>query len=432
MSAGDIAGVKDGWVAHVRRATWSVADQTAGPVLQLLVTPLLLRWLGAAEFGLCMLVLALASIGPMATLGAGTATIKHVSADLGAGRRGDAIAVVRAAASVTLLGGGALLLVSLISGRLAAGTFFARMGDARTVGNALSVGVLILALQELDNVFSSALRGAQRFDLTAKIELVGRFAWGGVTLSLARVFGSAIAVLAGMACLTSLKLIFRALMASRVLNGRCWSASTDPVQVRRVISFGKWQWVQSGGVVFLATLDKLLVGAWFGAPDLARYSICLQVAQATHVLPSAAMQVAFPWLSTKVARGHQIVGSTLVRQALVSGACCLLLPLILFLAGRQVLTLWLGASFAQTNVQLLCVLLVAYGLLAFNVPAHYLLLGLGRVRFLSLSNLAAGTVVAATSVVVAPLGLTAFAAAKLAYGPVTFVNYEVIRRTGRG
>ena len=420
-------GVREDWAAHARRATWSVADQTVGPALQLLVTPLLLKWLGAPEFGLCILALALASIGPMATLGAGTATIKHVSADLGAGRRSDAIAVVRAASWITSLGGGVLFLASLLCGRPVARIFFHRMGDPRAVGNALAVGMLVLVLQELDNVFAGALRGAQRFDVTARIELFGRFAWAGVTLSLAGIFGTAIAVLGGIACLTSLKLVVRALATSRVLNGRCWSASLDPVQARRLIGFGKWQWVQSVGVMLFSTIDRLLVGAWFGAPDLARYGICLQVAQATHLLPSAAMQVTFPWMSNRIARGQNVRGSHLVRMALIAGAFCLLLPLVLIPTSRLVLTLWLGATFARDNVQLLRVLVIAYGLLAFNVPAYFLLLGLGRVRFVSLTTLVAGTAVVAATVVLAPLGLTAFAAAKLGYGPVILLNYNALR-----
>ena len=46
---------------------------------------------------------------------------------------------------------------------------------------------------------------------------------------------------------------------------------------------------------------------------------------------------------------------------------------------------------------------------------------------MSLTTLVAGTAVVAATVVLAPLGLTAFAAAKLGYGPVILLNYNALR-----
>lgn len=407
-----------------------MSDQAVGPALQILVTPLVLRWIGATEYGVWMLALTLCLLGPLTTFGASTAVIKHVSADLGTGERARAVSLVRAAVTVTLAGGGLLLLVAVVGSRLAAARFFSRMGDPRTVGIALAAGVLVLVLQELDGVFAGVLRGAQRFDLSAKVELGGRLAWAGTTLALARTHGTAAALLAGLVGLTALKLAVRAALASRLLSGDCWRPGGDRVQLRRVAAYGKWQWVQSVGVVLLAALDRLLVGSWFGAPELARYTICLQVAQVVHVLPSAAMLVAFPWISARAARGGLVAGRTLVRWALAAGSGCLVLPVVLVLASGPLLTLWLGAPFARDNVQLLQVLVVAYGLLALNVPTHYLLMGLGRIRFVSLSNLAAGLVTTAASLALAPFGLSAFAAAKIGYGPVTFVNFAALWKAG--
>jgi hypothetical protein len=47
-------------------------------------------------------------------------------------------------------------------------------GIPRPVVNALLLGLTLLALQEVDSVFTGALRGAQRFDLAAKVEITLR------------------------------------------------------------------------------------------------------------------------------------------------------------------------------------------------------------------------------------------------------------------
>jgi hypothetical protein len=53
-------------------------------------------------------------------------------------------------------------------------------------------------------------------------------------------------------------------------------------------------------------------------------------------------------------------------------------------------------------------MLAAYGLLAFNIPMHYVLLGLGNVRFLAFTNILAGVVSLAASMLLAGSGFVHF------------------------
>ncbi len=418
---------------HIGRATWSVAEQAAGPLLQLALTPFLLRWLGVEEFGLWALVIAVASMGQLASFGAGGATTKHVSADLGAGRPADAVAAVRAAMTVTLGMGLLILALSAWAAVPLATLFFDRMGDAAHVGTALFLAVLLLLAQEMDGVFAAAMRGLQRFDLVARVELLGRLALATVIAVLAWHCRTVIPMLVGAILVTACKSVVRAAMVNRMFHVRNahWP-STDTEQLRRVTDFGKWQWVQSIGSTLFSVADRLLVGWHFGAADLARYGICLQVAQSVHLLPAAAMQVLFPWLSARTARSNAPSGTRLIKWSLASGAFCILPPLTLAMISEPLLSVWIDADFAEVGTRLLQVLLVAYGVLAFNIPGHYFLLGLGEARFVSMSNLAAGALSIAVSVALMPLGLVAFAAGKLGYGPIILLNYFKLGRAGNG
>jgi O-antigen/teichoic acid export membrane protein len=62
----------------------------------------------------------------------------------------------------------------------------------------------------------------------------------------------------------------------------------------------------------------------------------------------------------------------------------------LLIFGKQILSLWIGAAEAEAAGAILQYLTVAYWILAMNVAPHFILLGLGRARFLALSNLVAG------------------------------------------
>ena len=89
---------------------------------------------------------------------------------------------------------------------------------------------------------------------------------------------------------------------------------------------------------------------------------------------------------------------------------------------------WIGAQFARENSGVCRALLLAYGLLAFNIPVHYLLLGLGKVRFLATTNVLAGILSLSTSLLLSYWGFTAFVLGKLLFAPLIFLNFIALRR----
>lgn len=414
---------------HLARASWSVAEQAISPLLMIALTPFLLKQFGADQFGLWMLVMAIVSFGQLTSLGAGTATIKHVSADLENGDRQNAVNTIRAAVTIALFGGGGIALAVFAAAPMIAKIFFPRMGPVYLVSEVITIGAILLLVQELDNVFSSALRGAQRYDLSAKVELFTRLMWAIGVFLLAWKYPSIVAVLIGILVLSIIKTGFKAREINRLLNvTNCHWPSIDGLYLRRVGNFGKWQWIQSVGGMLFSVADRLLVGAIFGATDLARYSVCLQLAQFAHAIPAVAMQIIFPWASAKTEKGKSLRQLPLKKYALYAGALCAILPLMLYFSLPVVLKIWMGEEFFVENITLGSVLLLAYGILAFNVPAHYLLMGLGKIKYLSLINLAAGLASVVTSLLLASLGLIWFSAAKLLFGPIILVNFIKLKK----
>jgi O-antigen/teichoic acid export membrane protein len=109
----------------------------------------------------------------------------------------------------------------------------------------------------------------------------------------------------------------------------------------------------------------------------------------------------------------------MVGNVLASGA--LALGLIIF--GRTILSLWLGEAEAEASTEALWYLTIAYWLLAINVVPHFILLAVGRMRFVAMSNLAAGIVLlVAMLVLVQPYGLVGVAVARIVYGVIILVN----------
>lgn len=414
---------------HAAKASWSVAEQAVSPLLMIALTPYLLKQLGVDQFGVWMLVMALVGMGQLTSIGAGTAVIKHVSADLENGKQADAIATIRAALSIVLLVGGGVVLVAWAIAPFVAQMFFQKMGPASTVSQMIIIGSVLMLVQELDNVFASALRGAQQFYLSARIEFITRIAWSLGVFLLAWHYQSVIAVLSGILVLSVIKAGFKAREVNRLFSVlTCHVPYFDKYYIRRVAVFGKWQWVQSVGGMLFSVADRVIIGSLFGATDLARYSICMQVAQYVHAVPAVATQVVFPWLSAKVEKGEKIKHLFLHKYAISVGIVCVFLPCIAIISSPWWLSIWLGEGFYAENIWLELILVFAYGILAFNVPAHYFLMGLGEVKFLSLINLLAGLVSMLVSLALAPLGLEWFSTAKILFGIVILANFIKLKK----
>ena len=414
---------------YLSRTGWSTLDAVVGPILAVAVSPVLLHRLDTRGFGLWAFAVAVAGIGGVASLGVGVATTKFVAEDRASGRPQDAVEITRAALSVALGGGLLLLTLGAAFAPLLAGTAFVRMGAVDEVSAALVLGVALLALQEVDGVFTGALRGAQRFDLAAQVELSMRFVWVAAVVGIAWLTRNPVDTLMVSVAVGMLKVIVKGRAAQSALRGPCMIPSRSMAPMLRLLHLGKWLWVQGLGGILFSVVDRLAVGAIFGAADLARYSICMQLAQLVHGVQATALQPLFPWVAARLASHRAASAATLKRIAVVGGLACMVVPLFLIAFADSILSLWIGAAFAQENLGLSRILMGAYGLLAFNIPVHYLLLGLGNVRFLAATNILASTVSLGASLLLSPWGLAYFALGKLFFAPLILFNFVVLRKS---
>jgi O-antigen/teichoic acid export membrane protein len=414
---------------HATRATWAVTDALIGPILLMAITPLLLQNLGVGGFGLWVLAISITGFGQLASVGVGVTTTKHVSSDLGNGKPAQAIAATRAALTVALIGGGLLMLVTAPLAPYLASAVFEKMGSPDTVAWALIWGVALLIVQEVDGVFAGALRGAQRYDIAAQVELVSRPIWAGVIIMAAWLFKEPLAVLTASLGVNILKVFLKGLRVKQVLGGNCFLPSRSKVDIRRTIEFGKWVWLQGIGGVLFGVLDRILIGAFFGAADLSRYSICLQLAQFVHGIQASAFQILMPWVSTKNANNKTTNTKLINKLAIWGGVLCLILPIAMGIMAVTVLGFWINPRFAAENSSICIVLLFAYGLLSFNIPCHFLLLGMNFAKYVALVNALAGLLSILFSIFLLPQGIIAFAIGKLIYAPVTLLNFIKLRRS---
>lgn len=384
-----------------------------GPILLLLLSPFLLHRLGADGFGLWALAVAVSGIGGLASFGVGIATTKQVSEELGAGHAAGAVAVTRGALAVALTMGVLLLVASSLGAPTLAGIAFAKMGDPVSVGAALTLGVALLVVQEVDSVFAGALRGAQRFDRAAQVELLMRPVWAAAVAATAWQTRDTQATLLASASVNAVKALAKGVLASRVIGGHCLLPSTDRRRIGRVIHFGKWASLQGLGVVFFSVADRMLVGALLGAADLARYAICLQLTQFVHVVQAAALQPVVPWISGSRTDSARL--DRMKRFSLVGGLACLVIPCTMAVLSPSLLSIWISPAFSVENRGLLLALFASAATLSFGIPAYHMLIGLGEIWVIGVHAVVGGLLGLLTALIISDIGIGAFAAGRMVY-----------------
>jgi O-antigen/teichoic acid export membrane protein len=417
--------------SHATRATWAIADQGIGPLVQLALTPYLLNRLGKADFAIWVLANTLLTLSQLVSCGAGIATTKHVSADLAIGAKVDAIAATRAALTIAMLGGVVAALLTWALSPEIARAFFTQMGSPEHVAPVIALSGLAAAIQEIDNVYAAAMRGAERFDLCAIVEVPSRVAMGLAIGILAWRTTDVYTLFVALVTMMAIKAGLKGNQARRLFNATtCFYPSFSSSSIRRVLRFGLWQWLQSAGTMLFSATDQLIVGSLLGASALTRYSICLQIAQYVHVIPSVMMQVIFPRVSAlgprlDAHRGNQILASATLVSTVT--AAVLGLPIILF--ARPLLAFWIGPSFSADNYWLLIVLVLVHISLATNIGAYFVLLGSNRAKASARIVLFAGAVQSVFAVLLVPFGILAVACNRFLYALLTAFLYRAARFT---
>ena len=402
---------------------WSVLEYGWYPLLVFLSTPYLLRTLGAEKFGLWMLLTATVSFGAVLNVGTGAATIKQVSAGLGRADGGAIERVVRSSLAIALIGGGLLAALIFVVFWFAGDTFFEKMGDRSLVRLTGAVAALLAWIEQIDNVFASALKGAEQFGRAARIEMISKTAQIFAAVLAVAMWGSMTALYAALVLVAIARLIVKSWISWRALP--LSSLRPSFANLGYMLHFAKWGWLQGVGGLLFGIADRLLVGSFLGAASLAHYSVASQLAQQIHALSAAGLSVLFPKVSRRLEADASLSLWRLTKLTLAGNLfASSTLALVLLIFGRNILSLWLGEAEAEASAEVLWYLTIAFWLLANNVVPHYILLGIGRVRFVAMSNLVAGGIsLTVMYLLVQSNGMLGVAAARITYGAVILINF---------
>jgi len=383
--------------AHAHSAAWSVVELLCSTGAQFVLTPLLLDRLSIEQFGIWVIAQTVLVGSATLSLGAGTALLPVLAHARARGDLAGTWEAIRLFGRRTLTVSAVLFAAMSVSSGLGWTPASLSSWPRWDLWILASAALGWAAVTEIDNGLSSALKARDRFDTCALMEAGARTAQVALTFWLAASGGSALVPIVLAAAVTVVKAVAKLVLlrTDRSIDSHRGHTVSDegPSVATELRVNGLWIWLSVLSGLMFNAFDRWFVGAQLGSAVLVAYATCAQIAQMPHALVAAAGQTLAPWAATRRDRlWRDDVRRSLRSVLLLATAAAALPSLILLLLLEPLLSLWISKDFAAEHLALARGVTVAFCLLALNVPAYFLLFGLGRARSSSLLGAFAGIV----------------------------------------
>jgi O-antigen/teichoic acid export membrane protein len=402
-----------------RRMALSTASNIGGTMFTLatwfFLTPFILHRVGAANYGLWILVMSLVGYGTFLDLGVSSAVTRYVAVYR---RQGDAQrmqGVVSAGLIVFLLAGLLVFVASLALAPFLPGFFQIGQSQESSATWLVVFAGLAVAVSLPTTATLAVLRGLQRFDLVNIVSSAGTVVTASAIVVILHFGGGVVAITAIQAPLELLMQIPMVLAIRRSAPGlRLGVRGANGDFIRGVASFGAAQSLIRVSVEARRRGPEAVIGAVLPVARVTSYSVARRFSDLASMLSEQFVATLMPLASELHAGGENLrlkavhVASTRVATAVFLLAAC---PAAVL--ARPFLSAWVGPAYG--NESKLVYILLAAGLAATIAwPSLAILIAMGRNRTLALFSLGSALLSIGLAVpLVESFGLTGGATAVL-------------------
>jgi len=331
-----------------KNVLWNLAGGVLPLIAGIVAIPPLVKGLGVDGFGVLTLVWILIGYFSLFDFGLGRALTKIVAEKLGKHQIKDIPSLVYTAVSlVSMFGVIGGLLISLLSPWL---TQSALKIPVALKEEAL-ISFYILALSIPFVIASTGLKGTleayQRFDLLNYVRIplgIAIFLSPLLSLPFSPALPIAVAILATLRILEFIVYIFLCL---RVVNIQNYKLDFSIKWLRPLFGFGLWMSITNIVGPLMIYLDRFFVGTFISVMAVAYYTTPYEMVTRILIVPIAVVGVLFPAIASLIVSDQKRASQLFVTSTKFVFIALLPISLVVISFSNEILTLWLGESFAE-------------------------------------------------------------------------------------
>jgi O-antigen/teichoic acid export membrane protein len=375
------------------------------------LTPFILHRLGQAGYGLWILVEATVSYGSLLNFGISGAVIKYVAEHRARGESQQAHSLVATALRLySVLG----LVTAVICMALA--PVFPTLFNVPPEGH--DTALWLVRLMGLGIGFSlpcgistAVLLGVQRFDLNNLISVIGAMLSAVATVAVLLLGGGVL----GMAAVSIAVMLFMQIPSIWLIHRIApelrfgWRGANRSL-IRTVMSFSWPLFVMDASDRLQTKSDEVVISAFLPISAVTPYAIARKLSELAQILTDQFMKVLVPLSSELHAdEDHVRLRSVYITGTRLTLAIYLPVACILVILGQPILTVWVGAAYAE-YAYLVTILTLASLIDTSQWPGGSVLQGMGRHRPIAVVSVGTGLAnLALSMVLVQRFGLTGVA-----------------------
>lgn len=403
--------------APIRRlvlaALSNMASQAVGVLTLIVIAPIVLHRVGAASFGVWVLVGSVGSFGFLLDLGVSAAVVKNVAQQAAAGAQ-DQIARVLAAAALiytvmaAVLALGGLVLWVLLPLVITGSGPVARLAPPLAALIGADIAVSLIGIPSI-----GLLRGLQRFPVLGAVNAFWAVAGAVLTVIVLEAGGGIVAV-AGVGAINSLLTTVNYVILARRIDRRFapWPRRDGPT-VRRLVRFSRSVSVIQLSGVLQGRLDAVVIGAALPVRLLAPYNFAQRLASGAEIVTDQFSKLLLPYASEVSTAGRAPLRRVFLTGTRISLTLAIGAAIPLALLGGPILRLWAGAGFGAYG-DVVALLVTAAVVDLASHPCAAVLQSIDRHGPVAWMALAGGLANVVLSIaLVGPLGLRGVAVATL-------------------
>lgn len=364
----------------IRNTALNAIAQLSAMAVGFVLMPWLLRAFGAVQYGLYVLVSAIAAYAALADLGIGTAVVRAVAEWHADGDKDALDEALGTALTFYAIVGSTVAIAMVVVGRFSGSLFRVGPMEADILRWMLWITAGVQLFQWPASLARHVLIGMTRYDLLARISLGSTVLFACVA-SLVVVFGKGpVALTAANALVLLLGSAATAYAARRVSGITHVAASLRSGQrFKSMVVFGWAVFViELADVLFYQQTDRLILGIVLGAVAVSLYEASGKVNGLITYLSGLAVSAVMPIASRLDAAGrHETLRALFVRGTRYTA--CFIAPIAMVVAvlSRPLLRAWLGPLYAD-QAALMRVLVLPHVLLPLGLMGDMILIGRGR------------------------------------------------------
>jgi O-antigen/teichoic acid export membrane protein len=369
----------------LKNVSYSLVGYVAPIVFTIFVTPVILHRLGLVDYGIYLLTVTIMGFLGYFDLGLSTSVSKFTAEYHSQGDFKKLQDLLRSAATLYTIIGAVGFVAFVLLGSVLVPLFHVSESSQRHLFIVFLLSGVVFLLNSWMSIGVAVAQALQRFDITTKINLSLLTGTNIFSLILVLLGYKLKAILMGTIVTTGIAGVAYYWSIQKLLPQVRFGFSWVAEEIKKAYGFGFLAFIGGISTTALYSLDRLIIPMFLGPVQLTYYSLPGNIAQKTAGFTGSIGYVFFPVASALSAQeDHEKVKAVYRRTVRNVTIVATALTCAAIVFAYQLLYFWVGKDIADQSWRILVILAMTNFFVALYSPLTSYLLGMGKVKFLSI------------------------------------------------